>query len=88
MSKSHDLPEAKYNLCGDCEHFAAVDGAIQHLENGEQEFDHPPRPVNPGQTLAQWKLARPDLFEKYSDGKIGPNSRVHSQRGKVENPLA
>jgi hypothetical protein len=36
--------------------------------------------------LDQWKALRPDLFHKHEDGKIGPNSSHHDQRGKIGNP--
>lgn len=52
-----------------------------HLEDGEQEFDHN---AEPGEvrTGLEWERFRPDLFTKYPDGKIGPNSPFHSRRGK------
>lgn len=56
-----------------------------HLEDGEQEFDHN---AEPGETHTgdEWATLRPDLFHEYPDGKIGPNSIQHSQRGKA--PIA
>jgi hypothetical protein len=52
-----------------------------HLEDGEQEFDHD---AEPGETRDDWEKVRPDLFVEHADGKIGPNSIFHSQRGKID----
>lgn len=56
--------------------------AYDHLEDGEQEFDHDAEPGD-AHTLEEWYGIRPDLFKPYPDGKIGPNSSYHSQRGKA-----
>ena len=53
-----------------------------HLEDGEQDFDHDPEPSDQVMTQAEWRVARPDLFKQHPDGKVGPNSIHHSQRGK------
>ena len=84
-----------YTLCKHCDHF--VDSNDQfgkepniceyiHLEDGEQEFDHDAEPSTARRGLDQWKALRPDLFHKHEDGKIGPNSSHHDQRGKIGNP--
>ncbi len=55
---------------------------FEHFEDGEQEFDHNPEPGET-KTLAEWEAQRPDLFKAHPDGAIGPNSKHHSQRGKL-----
>lgn len=74
-----DLDNVEYQLCARCDHFGDEDG---HYEDGEQEFDHGFTPSGLVHTLKEWKRRRPELFEKYPDGKIGPNSIHHSRRGK------
>jgi hypothetical protein len=94
------MSEPRYQLCKECDHFvddnpAYDDGdaillaKYDHLEDGEQEFDHEAEPwMAAGEaTLMTWREARPDLFYVYPDGKIGPNSRFHSRRGKVDRPV-
>ena len=81
-----------YTLCKHCDHFVdpnepldtAPPGTDQfiHLEDGEQEFDHRAEPSDQTHTLDEWKRLRPDLFQEHPDGKIGPNSKHHSRRGK------
>lgn len=58
-------------------------GALVHLEDGEQEFDHDAECSDKTHLKSEWILLRPDLFKKYEDGKSGPNSMYHSRRGKV-----
>ena len=58
-----------------------------HMENGDQEFDHDALPDGPARFLKEWQHHRPDLFMKHKDGNIGPNSRFHSRRGKIDKPL-
>lgn len=53
-----------------------------HLEDGEQEFDHDADPSGEIHTPEEWGKLRPDLFIKHPDA-IGPNSKYHSQRGKI-----
>lgn len=54
-----------------------------HLEDGNQEFDHN---AEPGEvrTGDEWEKLRPDLFKEHPDGCVGPNSRHHSRRGKID----
>jgi hypothetical protein len=54
-----------------------------HWEDGEQEFDHD---AEPGETHTdeEWGVLRPDLFIEHPDGNVGPNSRFHSRRGKID----
>jgi hypothetical protein len=55
-----------------------------HLEdgNGAFYFDHDATPSGVAKTLEEWGAERPDLFQTYPDGHIGPNSVQHSMRGK------
>ena len=52
-----------------------------HAEDGEQAFDHD---AEPGESHRgqDWARLRPDLFIEHPDGKVGPNSIHHLQRGK------
>jgi hypothetical protein len=79
-----------YTICKICDHFVDENPCYEddptlfkfvHLEDGEQEFDHN---AEPGETRKNWQDLRPDLFTKYPDGKIGPNSQFHSRIGKEE----
>ena len=76
-----EMEECEYTLCKFCDHFVDADG---HLEDGEQEFDHDAEPSDQTQTLGEWRKLRTDLFRMHADGKVGPNSRHHSRRGKAE----
>ncbi len=80
-----------YTLCKHCDHFVEPNeehethpeyAAFYHLEDGEQEFDHDAEPGE-SHTIDEWNELRPDLFQEHPDGKIGPNSVFHSQRGKL-----
>lgn len=82
-----------YTMCKFCDHFVDSDTTIgetddesvwDHLEDGEQEFDHNAEPSSKAYTLAAWRERKPDLFKTYEDGKIGPNSAHHSRRGKKD----
>ena len=84
--------DCEYRLCKHCDHFVDRNhakgdnpeiAAFLHLEDGEQEFDHNGETSGEVHTLTEWKRLRPDLFRKYPDGKIGPNSKHHSRRGKL-----
>lgn len=44
-----------------------------HSDDGEKEHDHDPE-AGTTMSVKQWKANRPDLFARYADGKIGPNS--------------
>jgi hypothetical protein len=74
--------DPEYTLCALCVHFvepndAGADldlAAWIHLDDGEKEHDHDATPSTLVATLDEWKRVRPDLFVKYADGKIGPNS--------------
>lgn len=80
-------------LCKHCCHFVDENyrgdppdeslAAFVHMEDGEQEFDHDAEPGE-SHTSEEWSVLRPDLTTEHPDGKIGPNSRFHSQRGKVQ----
>ena len=82
-----------YNLCKHCDHFVEENGPTKphfgsyhlHLEDGEQEFDHDAEPSDQAHTLDEWQELRPDLFHEHEDGKIGPNSSHHDDRGKIIN---
>ncbi len=85
------LADHKATLCKHCHHFVEANderdvaggcAAFIHLEDGEQEFDHDAEPGNVTKTLAEWRRDRPELFQTYPDGKIGPNSIYHQQPGK------
>lgn len=80
-----------YTLCRHCDHFVEANeppdsdaDKFLHLEEGQQEFDHAAEPSAQVHTLAQWRELRPDLFKKHRDGRIGPNSKFHSRRGKLD----
>ena len=81
----------EYTLCKYCDHFVEAneppdgdaDGFL-HLEDGRQEFDHAAEPSAQVHTLARWRKLRPDLFQEHKDGGIGPNSRFHARRGKLD----
>jgi hypothetical protein len=73
----------EYEKCADCWHFVDLNPAYRdaaglaeyvHLDNGEKEHDHDARPGGVRGTLAAWKAAHPQLFTRYPDGNIGPNS--------------
>ena len=74
-----------YTLCTRCQHFVERNcdtttpglAKFVHLDDGEQEYDHDAVP-GVRHTLRVWKKLRPDLFTKYRDGKVGPNSRHHT----------
>lgn len=53
-----------------------------HLDDCEQEYNHD---AEPGETMDErhWHGIRPELFAEYPDGKVGPNSSMHDQRGKL-----
>ncbi len=80
-----------YTICKHCDHFVErntrpfePDTALYcHLDNGEQEYDHD---AEPGETHTkeEWLTLRSDLFVRHPDGKYGPNSNYHSQRGKLK----
>ena len=75
------MPRVLHTKCARCDHFVEPNGdgtdpmiaSYVHLDDGEKDHDHD---ALPGQAarLAVWKIARPDLFREYADGKIGPNS--------------
>ena len=46
-----------------------------HLDDGEKEYDHDAIPSGMIHRFSWWKMAWPQLFTGYPDGKIGPNSR-------------
>lgn len=74
-----------YELCGQpkCPHFIVENDCYEldktlapyiHLDDGEKEHDHDAFPSFIIYTLEEWRVMWPELFETYSDGKIGPNS--------------
>lgn len=79
-------------ICKHCDHFVEENTStgtglapFLHLDDGEQEYDHDAEPFGPDRTLLTWQLRRPDLFHKFADGKIGPNSTLYiPRRGKVD----
>ncbi len=73
-----------YQLCSECDHFVELqdDGSFFHLDDGEKEHDHDAKP-GIEHTLEEWKILRPDLFQTYPDGKIGPNSIHHKVQNKT-----
>ena len=81
-----------YEICRHCDHFIEENNPAEcvprarfiHLDDGEQEYDHDAERSGQANTLHEWTTRRPDLFTKYPDGKIGPNSMHHSRRGKVD----
>lgn len=75
-----DTAPIQYTICKHCDHFVEE---TTHMDDGEQEYDHDPCPGE-SHTLDKWKELRPDLFAKHADGKIGPNSRYHNRRGKID----
>ena len=88
--------EAVYDLCAEpgCWHFVdenwpytEQDEGIApfiHLDDGEKEYDHDAVPSGKPETLRIWRLAFPELFWVYSDGKIGPNSGYFRIANAVE----
>lgn len=77
------LNDGFYEICGhiDCMHFIEendVQGEgiapYLHLDDGEKEHDHDAIPSGIIHTLTEWSKIWPELFRKYPDGKIGPNS--------------
>lgn len=56
----------------DPEHLAPYD----HFDDGEHEYDHDAETSYKIHTLAEWRTLRPELFMKYADGRIGPNSAL------------
>lgn len=67
-----------YDLCRHCDHFADADGThlcdeVHHCPDD----DHRAEPRGEPRSLEEWKIARPDLFIKHTDGLIGPNSEHH-----------
>jgi hypothetical protein len=86
--------ELPFTLCRHCDHFVEANDPLTtappgtapfiHLEDGEQEFDHDPEAGDETHSLEDWQRLRPVLFREYPDGAIGPNSRHHSRRGKVD----
>lgn len=85
MPANETTNEIKYTLCRHCDHFVdpCVVVGLVHLEDGEQEFDHVAELSDETRLKSEWIQLRPDLFQKYEDGKSGPNSQYHSRRGKV-----
>jgi hypothetical protein len=91
--EASNIPEDTiYTICELCDHFVDVnddDSIAQgcakyiHLDDGEQEYDHDASPRY-SQSIKGWRKQRPDLFKKYPDGKIGPNSVHHFRKGKVD----
>lgn len=91
MTRNSRLDGLDYELCKHCDHFVHANddptpgvARFLHLEDGAQEFDHAPAPSGRVHTLRAWKKVRPDLFIRYPDGRIGPNSSHHSRRGKID----
>ena len=81
------------HLCQHCDHFVEENIGIEpgqapfmHLDNGGQEYDHD---ATPGEhhRMKEWRELRPDLFIEHADGEIGPNSKFHGQRGKIQHDL-
>lgn len=71
--------------CKHCSHFVEeVDEGEgwEHLEDGEQLFDHEAEPGSEAKTLDEWMEEHPALFKTFADGKIGPNSFINT-RGKI-----
>ena len=71
-----------YEMCGDefCYHFIEDnpdDGfaAYIHLDDGDKEYDHDAIPSGQIHKLSWWRMAWPQLFLTFPDGKIGPNSK-------------
>lgn len=77
-------------MCALCDHFVADNDAWEeglaryvHMEDGEQEFDHGAE-RGEAKTGAEWTVERPELFDTFQDGKVGPNSDFFpGRRGKV-----
>lgn len=76
--------EIEYEICAKCDHFIEYDQMLitgtahfLHLDDGEKEYDHDATPSGDSRMLLDWRLQRPDLFETYADGAIGPNSVFH-----------
>lgn len=72
-----------YTMCQHCDHFVDEEDPVVHLDDGEKEHDHNAEPGKT-RTMHEWQQARPDLFIKHADGKIGPNSVHHFDRNKVK----
>lgn len=89
--KQRTLRGIRETLCKHCDHFVIPNenytptsgfAKYLHMEDGAQDFDHD---AEPGATHRSevWSRLRPDLTQVYPDGKVGPNSIHHHQRGKV-----
>lgn len=92
MQQPAQIPPRRYTQCLHCDHFVDPNDChrpgdelapYEHLEDGEQQFDHDAQPGPDSRPLADWQAARPDLFQQHPDGATGPNSAYHSQRGKL-----
>jgi len=87
-----DKDSPTYQKCYHCDHFVeenehyGVPGIARyiHIDDGTQEYDHQASPNPLSYSIDDWKKIRFDLFVTHPDGKVGANSRHHSQRGKVE----
>lgn len=62
-----------YAKCKHCDFFAEGDGS--HLCDEVHHIPDDWHKAEPGETMTldEWRVARPDLFEKGPDGCIGPN---------------
>ncbi len=89
--ESHENDGVEYERCAHCHHFVdfaeeTTEGGVRagyvHLDDGEQEYDHAAEPSGVRKTLREWKQDRHELFKRYPDGRIGPNSIYHDQPGK------
>ena len=78
-----EMDSLEYTLCKHCDHFVDKNDTPEpeegvtfaewtHLDSGEK--DHEAEPGNMTMSLLDWKRKRPDLFVKFPDGYIGPNS--------------
>ena len=89
--EGHENDGVEYELCARCHHFVdfaeetterGVRAGYVHLDDGEQDYDHAAEPSGVRKALREWKKERPELFRRYPDGRIGPNSVYHEQPGK------
>jgi len=75
--------ERTYEICEHCDYFVDPNDCkpeegitfakYLHLDAGK-EHEHEASPSGIKKTLGEWKEERPDLFVRFPDGLIGPNS--------------
>lgn len=76
----------EYEMCAHlgCMHFVQPNDAFKpgygiaeyiHLDDGEKEHNHEAIPSGVTHSLEEWRALWPELFHRFPDGKVGPNSK-------------